>query len=113
MDIKEPQVSSVLASVLERGQKYQAVQCIVNSAPQSLWDRHINNVVAFQERFDPFGILRDVPVDPDLAPEDRIDCTGKEVSDLLWQAVLDPTESEATRTLRSLAREAVGRQMKG
>ena len=92
--------------------KFQALQCIVNFPPQSLWDRFINNKMAYQERFAPHGALKDTPVDPNLKPEDRIDCTGKDLSDFLWTLVLEPAESDASRNLRSLASVAISRLLK-
>ena len=89
--------------------EFQAIQCIVNYPPQSLWDRYCNNKIAYQERFVPKAALKDVPVDPNLKPEDRIDCTGEVLSDMLWTLVLAPEETEASRNLQSLASEAIAR----
>ena len=89
--------------------KFQGLQCIVNYPPQSLWDRFINNKIAFQERLAPKEALKDTPVDANLKPEDRIDCTGEALSNLLWSIVLAPEETDASRNLRSLATEAIKR----
>ena len=93
--------------------KFQGLQCIVNYPPQSLWDRFINNKMAYQERLAPKEALKDTPVDPNLKPEDRIDCTGEALSDLLWSLCLAPEETDASRNLRSLATEAIRRMREG
>ena len=93
--------------------RFQGLQCIVNSPPQSLWDRFVNNKIAFQERFAPQEALKDTPVDPNLKPEDRIDCTGEALSNLLWTVVLQPDETDTSRNLRSLATEAIKRMREG
>ena len=51
-------------------------------------------------------------MDPNLKPEDRIDCAGKILSDMLWVVVLQPEENDASRNLRSLASEAIQRLLK-
>ena len=51
-------------------------------------------------------------MDPNLKPEDRIDCAGKDLSDFQWTLVLEPEESDASRNLRSLASEAISRLLK-
>ena len=77
-----------------------------------MWDRFVSNKMAFQERLEPKEALKDTPVDPNLKPEDRIDCAGKVLSNLLWTLVLQPEENDASRNLRSLASEAIQRLLK-
>ena len=96
------------------GQTKVALQLILDEPPERLYQKWIQDRMAYYLRMEPMGASRDEALDLDYPVQERIRFSVQNglgrVSDLIWSVLLSNPEREGLLKIQQLAAKRVGSQ---